>query len=120
MVKDVSGHVHECSCFANAALQCLVATRPMCAYLCSGLHSSRGCPAPAGAFCPLCQLESLARGMRDGDRPANAQPFISHVRLLCRDMIVGEQVPPIRGLTCASVICCLICPGWLEKMHPSD
>lgn len=82
-----------CSCFANAALQCLMATRPMGAYLASGLHSSRGCPAPKGAFCPLCRLERLARAMAaDGDGPASAQPLLSQVQLFCRDMVAGEQV----------------------------
>ena len=86
------GCVRRRSCFANAALQCLMATRPMGAYLASGLHTSRGCPAPPGAFCPLCQLELLAREMRRGDGPATAQPLLHRVRLFCRDMVAGEQV----------------------------
>lgn len=96
------------SCFANAALQCLFATRPMRAYLNSGLHTSRGCPAPAGAFCPLCQLERLARDMRGSDDgPATAQPLLHRVRLFCRDMVAGEQV------THCLVTCDQLPPGCL-------
>ena len=89
---NIEGCVYARSCFANAALQCLFATRPMGAYLSSGLHTSRACPAPAGAFCPLCQLEHLARDMSGADGPATAQPLLHRVRLFCRDMVAGEQV----------------------------
>jgi ubiquitin carboxyl-terminal hydrolase 36/42 len=47
---------HGNNCYANSALQCLLASRPLRAYLDQGLHS-RDCNKPGNEWCLLCQLQ---------------------------------------------------------------
>jgi hypothetical protein len=47
---------HGNNCYANCALQCLLASRPLRAYLDQGLHS-RDCNKPGNEWCLLCQLQ---------------------------------------------------------------
>jgi ubiquitin C-terminal hydrolase len=59
--RPPAGFVNQGNCcYANAALQCLLVTQPLRAYLDRGLHSS-GCRKPsAREWCLLCELQVRA------------------------------------------------------------
>jgi ubiquitin carboxyl-terminal hydrolase 36/42 len=70
------------SCYANATMQCLLATRPLRAFLDAGVHAT-GCRKPGGAWCLLCELQELCRQMAgEGGDVLSIRPLLRNIRMV--------------------------------------
>ncbi|KAI8475527.1 MAG: hypothetical protein J3K34DRAFT_517344 [Monoraphidium minutum] len=79
------------SCYANATMQCLLATRPLRAFLDAGVHSA-GCRKPPCAWCLLCELQELtARVADEGGEPLSVRQLLRNIRQVAKGMAYGRQ-----------------------------
>ncbi|WIA19159.1 hypothetical protein OEZ85_003805 [Tetradesmus obliquus] len=83
---------HGNNCYANSALQCLLASRPLRAYLDQGLHS-RDCNKPGNEWCLLCQLQVLCKRMAEAPvgSEVSVRPLLSHLRRFAKTLSLGRQ-----------------------------
>eukprot|EP00878_Enallax_costatus_P006492 GHUV01006806.1.p1 GENE.GHUV01006806.1~~GHUV01006806.1.p1 ORF type:complete len:820 (+),score=282.32 GHUV01006806.1:139-2598(+) len=81
------------NCYANAALQCLLANKPLRAYLDQGLHSS-SCNKPSRhEWCLLCELQVICKRLdaaSAGDE-VSIRPLLRHLRRFAKTLSYGRQ-----------------------------
>lgn len=81
------------TCYANALIQILMATRPLAAHLLEVDHASN-CPKPPNQWCPMCCLSSWAKKSLAGSQPAialNPRELITNLKKLNPRLTLGDQ-----------------------------
>ncbi len=98
------------TCFLNSALQCLVHTPALCAYLCQQKHS-KNCNPPrerGNAFCALCAMERLlcrSRHIKGEDARGRA---IAPIEIIRNIKAIGRQFHAQRQEDCHEFMRCFI------------